>query len=443
MKTAPRWPAIVIGLGLLAGCSGDGGSPAQPSGPEYLPNTSPENLLANLITAWEAMDAGGYAELLYGGEQQAADGAFYAPYKFHVAAGSDETLPAFWVKSREVQSCERLLGGQAGSGVPGVKVVDLEISPIGAWGPMGGDAIGGDAIPTNARWCLCTVQALFTLKEAYGDGGIDSWLASGRGTFQCLPVTVAGSEEWRLWKWWDETDTRAAAIPGGAVEKSLSEVRGYFAPPPPDYLPNDSPQQLVENLALAMQGLDPEGYAALLYDGSALATDGERYAPFSFSFDQSVDASLPAAWSLPAELACQETLLGEEPGEGVSGVASLAIALTASDDWQAVAGGDVEGDPCPAETLWQRVDLDLALVLKAPVEDAVFGFTAQDAALLYCLPVQVAGGSEWRLWQWREVADGKRSAASPGLVKRSLGQIKALYGPQALDRFKYPSEEGQ
>jgi len=433
MKTAPRWAAIALGLGLLAGCSGDGGSPAQPGGPEYLPNTSPENLLANLITAWEAMDADGYAELLYGGEQRAADGAFYAPFKFHLAAGSGEALPDFWVQSREVAGCQRLLGGLAGAGVPGVRSVELEISPIGAWGPMGGDAIGGDAIPTGARWCLCEVQAVFTLKEAYGSD-INSWLASGRGTFQCLPVPVSGSEEWRLWKCWDETDTRAAAIPGGPVEKSLSEVRSYFAPPPPAYLPNDSPQHLVQNLVLAMQGLDPEGYAALLYDGSALATDGERYAPFSFSFDQSVDASLPTAWSLPAELACQETLLGEEPGEGVSGVASLTVEPTASGDWQAVAGGEVEGDPCPAEALWQSFDLELALVLKVPVEDAIIGFAALDAALLYCLPVQVAGGSEWRLWKWREVADGTRSAARPGFVKRSLGQIKVLYWPTEDER---------
>lgn len=420
----------LLGLLLLVAtsCGKEDGSPTANGGPEYLPNTSPENLIANVVMAWEAKDAATYAALLYSGESPATDGAYYAPFKFHFAEGADPALPAFWVESRETVSAQRMFGGLAGEGLPGIAAVAMTLSPIGSWGAMGGDEIAGDSFPDGAEWCLFSAGLLITLEEPLGYSGADQIQVSGRVLFQCLPVHVAGITEWRLWKWWDETDRlEERSIPVGAVERSLSEVKASFAPASPAYLPNDSPEHLVANLVLAWEALDPLGYAALLYDGGTPATDGELYAPFSFGFDQSVDATLPDHWTLPAELACQETLLGEEPGAGVTGAENLAIELVPSGDWQAVAGGEVEGDPCPAEALWQAFDLDLLLVLKAPFAEDILGFTAQDEALLYCLPVQVGGGSEWRLWKWREVADGRPSAARPGPVKRTLGQIKVLY----------------
>ncbi len=423
-----RWVLLCcLGLVLVAGCGEDNPANVDQGPPDYLPNTSPANLIANLEIAWEAMDAAGYVALLYGGEQTATDGAFYAPCKFHCVEGGGLDLPAFWVESREAACAERLLGGLPGDEFPGVKSLSLDLSPIGTWDAMGGDEIAGDAFPPTAQWCLHTAGMLVTLKSGIGGGDTDQIAVNGRFLFQCLPVEVEGVTEWRLWKWWDETNRSERAIPVGAVVKSLSEVKACFAPPGPAYLPNDSPDHLVANLVMAWEGLDPSGYAALLYDGSEAASDGEHYAPFAFYF---ADAGLPISWSCTDEQACAETLLGEEPGGDAAGVDGIACALTAAGDWQALAAGEVEGDPCPAGTQSRSFDTDLLLTLKATSLGEINAFSIQDRALLYCLPVQAGGGTEWRLWKWRDLLiDKALPVPSPGPVKASIGQVKALYGP--------------
>ncbi len=339
-------------------------------------------------------------------------------------------LPAFWVKSRDTLCAARLMSGLAGDGVPGIKSVALQLSPIGDWGPMGGDEIAGDPFPTEARWCLHAVSMLITLKAAIGGGDTDQLSISGRFLFQCVPVEVEGVSEWRLWKWWDETDRRAGAIPGGAAEKSLSEVKAYFAPPAPAYLSNDSPDHLMANLLLAWEALDPVGYAALLYDGSEAATDGEHYLPFSFYFDQAADPSLPVSWPCQDEQTCTETLLGEEPGEGLAGLRALAADFMGSGDWQAVTGGQVGEDPCPEDALWRAYDTNILMTLKATIAGGPSAFLVQDRAIVHCFPVQVGAGTEWRLWKWRDVATTRRVPASWRRVEdTTIGEIKVLYGP--------------
>ena len=130
-----RWVLLCcVGLLVAVGCGKDSPANVDQGPPEYLPNTSPENLIANLEMAWEAMDASGYADLLYGGEQPATDGAFYAPFKFHFVEGGGLDLPAFWVKSGDTLCATRMMGGLAGDGLPGIKSVAIQLSPIGDWG---------------------------------------------------------------------------------------------------------------------------------------------------------------------------------------------------------------------------------------------------------------------------------------------------------------------
>jgi len=426
-----RWVLLgCLGFLLAAGCSEDNPANVDQGPPDYLPNTSPENLIANLAMAWEAMDAEGYAALLYGGEQPATDGDYYAPFKFHFEEGGDPGLPAFWVKSREEACAERLLGGLPGDdGIPGIASISMELDPIGAWDAMGGDEIAGDPFPATARWCLHTVSMLMPLEESWGE--TTSKLAvSGRFLFQCVPVDVEGTTEWRLWKWWDETDRMGRETPGDTEVASLSRIKAFFAPPPPAYLPNDSPDHLMANLVLAWEALDPLGYAALLYDGSEAATDGEHYLPFRFYFDQTDFPYLPVSWPCADELACMETLLGEEPGAGIPGLRAVNLDLLGSGAWQAVVGGQVEGDPCPEAALWRVFSTDLLFMLKAPYGGGIGGFHIQDQLIVHCLPVQAGGGTEWRLWKWRDVHADKAGPSWPALSEEPcLGSIKALYGP--------------
>jgi hypothetical protein len=295
---------------------------------------------------------------------------------------------------------------------------------------MGGDEIDGDPFPAEARWCLHTVDMLITLKESFGDGGVSAFAVSGRFLFQCVPVDAEGVTEWRLWKWWDETDRSERAIPGSTAEKSLSEVKAYFAPPAPAYLLNDSPDHLMANLVLAWEALDPDGYAALLYDGGEAATDGEHYLPFRFYFDQTDFPYLPVSWPCADELACMETLLGEEPGAEIAGMDVIGLDLAGVGDWQAVAGGEAEGDPCPEAALWRAYETNVLFEPKAPFHDEIDAFSIQDQLIAYCLPVQAGGGTEWRLWKWRDVHAYKAGSSWPALSEEPcLGSLKVLYGP--------------
>ncbi len=106
-------------------------------------------------------------------------------------------------------------------------------------------------------------------------------------------------------------------MPGLLLAAGCGEDAEAHAHPPttPDYLANDSPDNVVANLVMAWEAMDAEGYAALLYDGLELATDGQAYAPYKFYFaDEPYGYPLPDTLSYAEELACTGALLGGEPG---------------------------------------------------------------------------------------------------------------------------------
>jgi hypothetical protein len=211
--------------------------------------------------------------------------------------------------------------------------------------------------------------------------------------------------------------------------------RTLTPPTTPDYLANDSPDNLMANLVMAWEAMDAEGYAALLYDGALLGTDGQAYAPYTFYFDASLNPDLPTLWLRPREVACLDALLGGEAGatpEGdpLPGVKSVDIQLDANGAWTTVTGGEVEDDPCPEDVRWRSYNTQFLFTLETVIEDSwVNAWNVEDLLIIHCIPVQVGAETEWRLWKWRDVVDLARAVPDPPerTEESSLGQIKVLY----------------
>jgi len=210
--------------------------------------------------------------------------------------------------------------------------------------------------------------------------------------------------------------------------------RRLTQPATPDYLANDSPDNLMANLIIAMEAEDAEGYAALLYDGVELATDGLTYAPYKFYFDRSLNPDLPELLSYAEELACMGALLGGEPGidhnsNPVPGMKSLAVGFLAIGVWATPIAATVEGDTYPEDALWRAYATTMLITLKSTYLYSTIAFSVQDRLIAHCIPVQVGGETEWRLWKWRDIlALGRAINAVPSQTEESSwGQVKSLY----------------
>jgi len=251
-----------------------------------------------------------------------------------------------------------------------------------------------------------------------------------------------------LWLRGERLDSRLGAWLVLALLIALAgcsdDEAGTLNPPAgPDYLANDSPDNLVANVVLAWAAEDAAGYAALLYDGLDVVEGGGVCAPFEFTFDRSFDPDLPEFYAYAQELACTEALLGGEPGDGVPGVKSVSIDVTPYGAWQTVVGGDVEGDPCPENTQWRSYGTDILFTLKANVGGTdINQWLVADRLIVHCVPVVVGDAVEWRLWKWRDVIELRGASSTLSAVKSlygaaggepgrtestSLSQIKALY----------------
>ncbi|MBM4117406.1 hypothetical protein FJ251_06615 [bacterium] len=215
---------LAAALLLLAGCGGDDERRlTPPPPPDYLPNDSPENLVANLTLAWEAEDAAGYAALLYDGVLEADDGEVYAPFTFYFDQSVDPDLPDQYLYAQEVACLENLLSGEPGDGVPGVRSVSMDLVANGTWQTVVGGEVEGDPCPENTQWRAFETDLLVTLKTNIGYSDINQWLVQDRLLVHCLPVLVAGETEWRLWKWRDLIELRAG-------ESSLGTVKARYGP---------------------------------------------------------------------------------------------------------------------------------------------------------------------------------------------------------------------
>jgi len=214
------------------------------------------------------------------------------------------------------------------------------------------------------------------------------------------------------------------------------EPKRTLAPPAEsEYFANSSPDSVIANLVIALESMDSLGYAALLYDGSELATDGITYAPYKFYYDRSVNPDLPELDLYDRELERMGAMLGGAPGEDgygntVPGVRGFYLDLAApTPDWAAPIGPDVDDDAYPVGTAWRVYDTSILITLKSNYGTDTNAWSISDRLLAHCIPVQVGGETEYRLWKWREIVGAKRAVPRPGIVESvSLGSIKALYG---------------
>lgn len=217
-------PAFGLALALLIaiGCSDDEAPKlTPPTGPDYQPNDSPDNLVANVVLAWEAMDAEGYAALLYDGVAQADDGEVYAPFTFYYDRSLDPTLPELDLYERELIRTAAMLGGLPGDGVPGIKNVWLDLTPYGVWQTVVGGVVDDDPCPENTQWRAYETDMLLALKTNIGGSDINQWLVQDRLIFHVLPVLVEGEVEWRLWKWRDVVTLRTE-------DASFSQIKALY-----------------------------------------------------------------------------------------------------------------------------------------------------------------------------------------------------------------------
>lgn len=203
----------------------------------------------------------------------------------------------------------------------------------------------------------------------------------------------------------------------------------------PDYLANDSPDNLMANVVLALGARDAEGYAALLYDGLLPATDGLLYAPFKYYFpDDFYGFPLPDSLSLAEELDCVGRLMAGEPGvdfqgDPVPGVREIDVEFIASGVWAVVPGAEAEGDSCPEDALWRAYSSVMLVILDGTYGANTTAFSINDQFLVHCIPVQVGGETAWRLWKWREVEPDRAVPDPPeSRTEDALwGLIKLLY----------------
>jgi hypothetical protein len=214
------------------------------------------------------------------------------------------------------------------------------------------------------------------------------------------------------------------------------DAKRTLTPPTiPDYLANDSPDNLIANLVMALEAMDSLGYAALLYDGVELATDGQAYAAYKFYYDRTLDPHLPELDLYDRDLERMGAMLGGAPGEDgdgnpVPGVRGFDLLLAVpTPNWAAPIGPDVDDDAYPVGTVWRIYDTSILITLKSNYGTDTNGWSISDRLLAHCIPVQVGGETEYRLWKWREIVGAKMVAPSPeGTEDTTLGMIKVFYG---------------
>ncbi|MBM4117407.1 hypothetical protein FJ251_06620 [bacterium] len=224
MKRALRWAALGLALGLLLGCD-EGGERFHlaPPSPEYLPNDSPDHLLANLVLAWESRDAAAYAALLYDGALPATDGLAYAPFRFHFDRSLNPSLPASWSYEEERAGVEALLSGRKGrDGLMGLCSLRLGVLGDGAGWTAADALVEGDPCPASARRRLYGLSLSATLEPEPGFGS-PTYFAEDFGEFYCIPILVGGAQEWRLWKWREQ-------IQRGVIETTLGALKVLYWP---------------------------------------------------------------------------------------------------------------------------------------------------------------------------------------------------------------------
>ena len=235
-----RFALAALALASLAGCGSDNPTKAGADpGPAYLPLDSPDNLVANLATAWEARDPAGYAALLYNGERTAEESVIAAPFAFYFDPDLPG-LPSFWGRAEELVFADCLFGGGEGKGdsgmvFPGVVKIEATLAARDAWEFVEASTVDGDRTPKGCLRVTLDTQVVITLEDLIAGSTVIALAATRPTGIYAVPVSVEGQPRWRLWKW-DDRNLRIqhppeGGGPGNTELVTLSFVRRCYASP--------------------------------------------------------------------------------------------------------------------------------------------------------------------------------------------------------------------
>lgn len=186
--------------------------------------------------------------------------------------------------------------------------------------------------------------------------------------------------------------------------------------PPPSYLDyydadaTTAMNNLVANFVTAWERLDLAEYRdSILYNGTEPAPDDELYQVFTFYYDRSLDPDLPELDLYDREIQRATNMFGGQPGNGVPGIKSISLDLTANGVWSANLSGTGEvQDPYPAGTMWRAYETNMLITLKANIGDSdINQWLVEDRLILHVIPVRVEGSAlhRYKIWKWRDVIE--------------------------------------
>ncbi len=397
---------------------GPGGTPVDVS--------TPDSLLVSLERVLEAMDAATYAELLNDSDRDVA-----ASFEFYFTPLDLGDYPYQFSLSEELSCMGHLLGGDPGESaegepIPAVSSVDINFFPHGdAWESIDGLVVEGDIAPPGAVRRRFETSYLLTLDAVIGGGGINAFDIQDQMDLYLVPA----GDGYRIWKQFD-------IISRGTADMSWSELKWFYATdyeaPVFEYLPYDSPDNLVENLVRAWENLDIDEYRDhILYDGLLPATDGATYEPFYFYYDPDGEQggqTFPDLDLYGTEVQILGKLFSGQMGQDhlgnpIPGVDMLRWSVSGESAWDGPPGDTVEDHPYPEGTLRSFYGTDLLFNLKTTIGDSnIDAWWVDDRMLLHVIPVEVGGATEYRLWKWRDLIISHRSTEDV-----SLSAIKMLY----------------
>ncbi len=213
-------PLLLLLLLATTGCLF--GSPVKDGGTdpieEYLPYTSPDNLVSNFMEAWENQNIDQYRDnILYNNGTAAtwAEGSNdFATFTFYFVAGVDQwgdPLPDHQFYEDEWSNAERMFSGNEGrNGTPGVNSIDIALIANGIWSEPNTDLIEGDEWPAGTLERVYSTDMTVMLKgNLPDDPDINGFIVTDRLQFRVIPVRVEDSsdqgyhKEYRIWKWHD------------------------------------------------------------------------------------------------------------------------------------------------------------------------------------------------------------------------------------------------
>lgn len=214
----------------------------------------------------------------------------------------------------------------------------------------------------------------------------------------------------------------------------LEGKKNGITDPGVEYLSADTPDNVVANFILAMEARDLAALRdEIFYDGILESDDRAAYAPFEFYFDPNGAGPgqiLPESIDFECMVITMTNFLSGQPGTNpvdfteVPGVQSIEMEFAADGAWSDPGDPDhVEGDPYPEGTRERYYQTEIRITLQSNIGDSnINAWLVRDRMRVHVLPVQTAGGTEYRIWKMRDIISGLRSSE-----ESSWGSILAIY----------------